>query len=1019
MSRDAYESFREGLARLVAAFERDVGGDKRTKMSEPDLRIQFLDPLFIALGWDVGNRALTAFHGREVVVEPPHRMQGHNRRPDYLFRVSGIDKFVCEAKRPGEDLPRHHFQVQNYIFNLKLWVGVLSDFEHFQVFLVGSQPNKMRAFPPLEGWNLHYTQYESSAQKLWDVFARDSVVAGSLEQLAQAASKVYRPGKQGWLIKPERAARIDDKFLQFLEDQRARLAKSLHRRNRELDGLALTEATQKIINRLLFQRICEDRDIDVGRTLAATIDEWEARGRIKGQLWRAIVANFLHISKVFNGGLFGKPGDEPHFVDDLDIPEDWLAGFLDELAGDDSTYLLSVIPVEILGSVYERFLGSVVSKNGEVERKPEVRKSNGVYYTPKAIVDEIVERTVGASVAGKSPRQLRTFRIVDPACGSGSFLLASFERLCRHHVSWLLSHPAEQKPSLCYISPVGDLRLTTGYKRTLLINSIFGVDLDSQAVEVTQMSLYLKVLEDETTESLTADHRLFPKETYLPSLENNIKVGDSLIELGKLLDLDDQATVKAQRTAFDWQSEFPAAFKSGGFDVVVGNPPYFSIEKTWGQGDLRLDYLKSAYGHVYQDRSDILFYFLARAADISKGTSCFIVSRAFLEAHKAQKLRGWLSSNAPPSLIIDFGNRYVFDGVGITTAIIKFGAKGTNGDVVVYRAKRKDPDERPVLAQLGDVETFDRIVVPRKEFGTAPWLFGTDNEKPLIAKIDKGRVPIGSILPIGQGMQTGLNDVFGGHPPSVVRDWELSDEAWYIRARNSDIRRWLINDSQEVLLFPNAFSKLSDVPKEMRNYLQRHRALLQKRAAFKRGDCEWWQYTWPLHSDRYDGPRILCPYLATENHFALDEDRRYLGLTDTTVIFPGRTREDFRYFLALLNSKVLTWRFRFIGKLKSGGIREYFHNSVAKLPVHRIDWDSPRERGLHKSLVGLATRLITLKADNPGGLTASMKGVIVTAERKIDESVCDLYGLSPADYEQISRDLLGSDDPAEIEESEV
>lgn len=220
--------------------------------------------------------------------------------------------------------------------------------------------------------------------------------------------------------------------------------------------------------------------------------------------------------------------------------------------------------------------------------------------------------------------------MLDPACGSGSFLLGSFERLCQHHLAWFSDHPEERKATNCYTSDVGDLRLTTGYKRTLLINSIFGVDLDPQAVEVTQMSLYLKVLEDETTESLKADHRLFPKETYLPSLENNIKVGDSLVELGRLLDLDEPVTAETQRTAFDWRAEFPTAIKEGGFDAIVGNPPYFSVEKTWGKGDPRLGYLRSAYGHVYQDRSDILFYFLARAADISKGSSCFIVSRAFL-----------------------------------------------------------------------------------------------------------------------------------------------------------------------------------------------------------------------------------------------------------------------------------------------------------------------------------------------------------------------------------------------------
>jgi len=267
-------------------------------------------------------------------------------------------------------------------------------------------------------------------------------------------------------------------------------------------------------------------------------------------------------------------------------------------------------------------------------------------------------------------------------------------------------------------------------------------------------------------------------------------------------------------------------------------------------------------------------------------------------------------------------------------------------------------------------------------------------------------------------MQTGLNSVFGGLPLSVVEDWDLPDEAWFVRARNSDIRRWTIRDSGEVLIYPNAYSRFSDLPKEMRNHLQRHRDELKSRAACQRGNCEWWQYTWPLHADQYAGPRILCPYLATENHFALDEERRFLGLTDTTVIFPTGTREDFRYFLALLNSKVLTWRFRFIGKLKGGGIREYFHNSVAKMPIHRIDWKSQQQRALHDTVVKLASRLLALVTDAAGAtkLTATMASAVSSAEQKIDNAVCELYGLEPADYEQICADL--SDDQVEIGESE-
>jgi len=222
MERPDFASFKVELKRLVEAFDRDKHSIRLDGMNEADLRVQFLDPFFSALGWDVGNRALTPYALREVLAEPASTVRGVSRRPDYLFRVGGIDKFICEAKKPFDHIDRHFFQTQNYVYNLRLWFGVLSDFEHFIVFLVGAQPSNDRPFPPLEGWRLSFWQYPDSAAKIWDHFSHHAVAEGALDRLAHQAAKSYRAGKQGWLIKPERTQRIDGKFLSFLEDQRAR-----------------------------------------------------------------------------------------------------------------------------------------------------------------------------------------------------------------------------------------------------------------------------------------------------------------------------------------------------------------------------------------------------------------------------------------------------------------------------------------------------------------------------------------------------------------------------------------------------------------------------------------------------------------------------------------------------------------------------------------------------------------------------------------------------------------------------
>ena len=226
----------------------------------------------------------------------------------------------------------------------------------------------------------------------------------------------------------------------------------------------------------------------------------------------------------------------------------------------DGPYDFAVIGVELLGSIYERYLGKtirVTAKRAIVEDKPEVRKAGGVYYTPKYIVDYIVEQTVGKLIEGKTPAQIAKLRIADPACGSGSFLLAAYQKLIDYHVAYYAEHPKEARQGelFPFLIDAGQAsqRLSIEKKAEILTNNIFGVDIDPQAVEITMMSLYIKALEGETT--LPHKHGL------LPSLKDNIQCGNSLIGLDYF---EGQLTQDAKELArvkpFDWENEFPQVF---------------------------------------------------------------------------------------------------------------------------------------------------------------------------------------------------------------------------------------------------------------------------------------------------------------------------------------------------------------------------------------------------------------------------------------------------------------------------
>jgi len=673
-----FESFEKELNRLVESFGKRIAELKSSDYNEAKLRDDFLNPFFRALGWDMENRAGLIQKEREVEIESATQIGGGRKRADYLFRTDKRDRFVCEAKKPAEQLhARYAFQAKRYAWNKGVPVAVLTDFEELKIFIVGGKPYIDE--PQVGEWkNWHYRQYPLIARELWDLLARDKIASGSIDRALEALpKKATGTGKarQQWLIKPDRTRALDSDFLEFLDETRRDLASDIYKNNGHdelLDGNKLTEAVQRIIDRILFLRICEDRDIDTGTTLQSIVETWRKRtgdddtGRRahqqpfelreeppanyggdgirapKDSLWRAVVRHFRALDRrppthvpFFNGNLF-----KSHFTETLVIGDEWLAGFIGELSDDESPYLFNVIDVEILGSVYERFLGKVVRPQGRgitIEEKPEVRKAGGVYYTPRYIVDYIVEQTAGklldeiagcsgavsAPDSGGEERRSQTaattlkdfekktaaLRLLDPACGSGSFLIRAFERVCEHWQKRLTADlrevlecasplalsdtpdvqkrqraaavqdaaaTAERKSAraawerkhrpLCWVdSETSDVHLTVALKRQILTQNIYGVDLDAAAVEVTQLSLYLKMLEHENRTTLQRQRELLADEAeiaLLPPLQDNIKCGNSLIASDFSMMPEDLVRVHA----FDWPVQFQSIMKAGGFD---------------------------------------------------------------------------------------------------------------------------------------------------------------------------------------------------------------------------------------------------------------------------------------------------------------------------------------------------------------------------------------------------------------------------------------------------------------------
>jgi adenine-specific DNA-methyltransferase len=496
--------------------------------SEAQARVDFIDPLFEALGWDVNHKTQRNPFEQEVLVERNVATGQGQKRADYAFFLTPNYRdvrFFVEAKKPSVQLSSDLdglFQTIRYAWNANTPIAILTNFNETVIVDCRSQPDPATAARRILLSIPHRALSDlEQFSKLYWLFSREALFSGSYDRFCESLPKPRGPARQLRLFKHSDQA-VDNAFLNDLLEYRARLASNFKRQQPNLDSDALTEITQRVIDRIVFLRFLEDKLIETKVKVS--------QFGISGSSWADFVAASRRLDAIYNGIVF----KEHPVIDRLDfLPDDSVfSEICDELSDTNSPYDFNAIPIHILGSIYELFLGKIIvatEKRARIEDKPEVRKAGGVYYTPAFIVDNVVGNTVGLKLRGKTPKQIAKLRVVDIACGSGSFLLGVYDCVLRYVTKWYNENPEAARRDGCALGDDGFWWLTLHQRRAILINNIFGVDIDPQAVEVTQLSLYLKLLENETTSS-TYKHQLEFEETVLPPLNKNIVWGNSLVE---------------------------------------------------------------------------------------------------------------------------------------------------------------------------------------------------------------------------------------------------------------------------------------------------------------------------------------------------------------------------------------------------------------------------------------------------------------------------------------------------------
>jgi len=905
------EEARQEIGRLVAKYQ-SLTPPAIKKYTEADTRRIFIMPLFQALGWDV--------YSREEVAEEVKASAG---RVDYVFKLHGVSQFYLEAKALRADLtkPEYVKQAITYAYNKGITWAVLTDFEGLRVY--NAQTGRRCI-------NLSCDNYLRDFDDIW-LLSRDSLESNALNEWAE---------KYGVL--PPRLG-IEQRLYNQLRQWREGLFTQLYHYNPNLSFKQIDEVIQRLFNRLIFIRTCEDRRIE-DKVLLDAVHEWHSSGR-KGELVESLRRIFRDFDGYYDSDLFA-----PHLVNQVFIESTTIEGIINglyEIPGGMASYDFSLIDADVLGAVYEQYLGHVatvvkqrakeaqirmdlgypVEPTFELTAKKERRKEHGIYYTPRFVTDYIVKETVGRFLKERSHNEILNVKILDPACGSGSFLIRAYDELLNYHA---------------YRSGKSISELGQWERLPILIKNIFGVDLDMQAVEIARLNLLLRSLAKRET---------------LPSLADNIRQGNSLIS-GTEEELRNYFGDNwREKKPFNWEQEFEDITANGGFDVVIGNPPYVSYQISREEKE----FYKALYASSVSGKINTYRLFVHRALMVMKegGIFAFIIPNTWMSDKSASSFRKMLLANFRIIAIHVFGEKVFREVTQATTILVM--QKNTS-------AEEKDYDVRIRLAETPENLEGKEAIVKLSDV-----LFDKNRDKVFVAtfapssyglkrKIESRNVRLAEII---EGVHTGeiqmdlyVENIFdrGGKGKfPLIRGRNIN--RYYIDLTNSRLgAKWFVS--------PQDFTRGKNAAKK--------RILILRRSNIAQAQR--------IKASLLDSSSEQSPVLVENGvNFILTKENKYSE----------------KYILGLLNSKLVNWLF----KLSSSNT-QINALDILQLPIHQVDFNNPTERKIHNDLVALVDKMLELNKQlapirhTPCNKRDELLREINRTDNEIDNLVYDLYGLT-------------------------
>lgn len=739
----------------------------------------------------------------------------------------------------------------------------------------------------------------------------------------------------------------------------------------ELDKLLLFKKTQKLLDRILFVFFCEDRGLLPPNSINTIIQQWEQLKDLDAYqpLYSRFQNYFNRINEgykspknpsenifAYNGGLFKL--DE--ILDKIKIGDEVLEIYTKRLSNYDFE---SQISVDILGHIFEHSLTEIeeiqnqleAEKSGLVAEKTDVgkRKKDGVFYTPAYITKYIVENTIGKlcndkkeelgikdsafSKQKKTSKEkdellkkldsykdwLLSLKILDPACGSGAFLNAALKQLKTEHT--LIDY---------YRAKIyGDSLIFQDVENVILEKNIFGVDINEESVEIAKLSLWLHTAQ---------------KDRKLTTLNNNIKCGNSLI---------DDVEIAGDK-AFNWEKEFPEVFANGGFDVVIGNPPYVRVQ----QLDYKtIDELKRKYKTALK-RIDISLCFIEKSKELINDNGCvsFITSNQFLTTEYGQSIRHFLLNEFFLTECVDFGDLPIFADAMTYVSIFKF-SKQRKESFNYTNIKEIDS------AKQGLYSNFNEIKL--SELNDSNWNLASNSLKAINSKIEKNSIKIEEIGNAWYGIVSGADDVFIFDKEKYEKS-DIEKDIFLPLMRAQNCSKYYCSKAEKYILYPYKIDNgntilLSEIELSQKfpkayNYLLTNKEILESRkdsrSTFK-GRKDWYCLTRFGQLDVFNKNKIFTPGEVKDHKFCFNSSLSGYSGARVFAIVIDEKNYDLKYVLCLLNSDLMKSYLQSFSSLKAGGYYSYSSNILNRVPIKNISLFE------QQPFINLADKMLSLNAD--------------------------------------------------------